>query len=537
MRRLLIIAVLILPCAVHAAWLTGWSHRASIEIDATLVDEAVPYVYVPLSNFDSTWWTAVNSTDGRDIRVTESDGETERAVYIFGFVDSGTTGTGGLLINVASYISTSVNVTLYAYVGNGSATMPAVGDTYGRNAVFDANTAAFYFPGMTTTDLTGSGFDLTAVNTPTTAASDIEGLTAADYTSASSQYHKHEGGVVAPYPVSLETRFYPDTNANGPQILTLSNHTNYTALDSISQRASGANILIRTQNAGATADSSAVAISTWRGAWNTRDATTGTTRTYVDGAASGTSATTIATPTITRLGIAALQNAGGWSSYWDGKVAYAAIHDVARSANYISTVNNYWTNASFSTHGTTEAAPSGGGETDWLEFTAVTSSTGWTNPTNALTSLASAATDDIPDTTSSAALILTDLDGAASEVTGQTITGIEFEISATGEDGGGPELYDDVLRVYDAGAVGTDFGIGTQWTDSSIVTRHYGGAGNMLGTSLVDTDITASTFGITMTFLSDGNQPALMSVYRVRVKIYYNGGGEAGDETNFFFGG
>lgn len=173
--------------------------------------------------------------------------------------------------------------------------------------------------------------------------------------------------------------------------------------------------------------------------------------------------------------------------------------------------------------------------TDWLEFTAVTSSTGWTNASNALTSLANSATDDIPDGDSSAALILTDLDGAASEVTGQTITGIEFEISATGEDAGSRELYDDVLRVYDAGAVGTDFGIATQWTDASVVTRYYGGAGNMLGTTITDTDITASTFGITMTFLSDGTDPALMSVYRVRVRIYYGTGGDT--NGSFFFGG
>jgi len=275
------------------------------------------------------------------------------------------------------------------------------------------------------------------------------------------------------------------------------------------------------------------AANSWYHAALVQKSSSGTTL-YANGGVEGTSATSVNDPAFDQVGIG-INASNTLDKPFSGKIAMGAVHTAERSTNYWSTVNSYWTSASFSTHGVSEAEPSAG-ETEWLEFTTVTSSTGWTNPANALASLLNAATDDVPDGTSTNALILTDLGGAASEVTGQTITGIEFEILAQGEDAGARELYDDVLRVYDAGAVGTDFGIGTQWTDGSTVTRYYGGAGNMLGTTIVDTDITASTFGITMTFASDGTEPALMSIYRVRVRFFYGAGGSSNDGS-FFFGG
>ena len=127
------------------------------------------------------------------------------------------------------------------------------------------------------------------------------------------------------------------------------------------------------------------------------------------------------------------------------------------------------------------------------------------------------------------------LDGAAAEVTGETINGIQIEIVATGEDASTRGLYDNSIRLVIGGtASGTNKASGSQWTDTDLVTRTYGGATDLWGLTLDDTDITAADFGIAMVFEDDGpTEAALMSVYRVRVKIWY---GEAvTTNTSSFF--
>jgi hypothetical protein len=196
MRRLLLIAALCLPWLAHPAP----THYVDIEIDATKVDEAIPVIPVFLSPGDTTFWSTV--TGANDVVFYDETGSTALDFYRVAFTDSGTTGTGLFLVNVDGIISASTNETIRVYFGDGSAT-----DQSDGAATFTGTSiAAFYLPGMTTTDITGNGYNLTAVNTPGTAASDIEGVTAATYASASSQYHYVNSSVISGFPFSIETR-------------------------------------------------------------------------------------------------------------------------------------------------------------------------------------------------------------------------------------------------------------------------------------------------------------------------------------------
>lgn len=531
MRRLLCLTALLLALPVLAApWDLG-PKRVRVEFPAQAADTGV--VLFPLALMPAEFWSTVNATDGRDVRVTADDADTQVPLHLIGFDQSNTWGW----VRAADAVATGGGNAIVIYWGDGTATMPLADSTYGSENAYDANIAAAWtFVGGSLVDHTSNGFTLTNNNSTPTASGPFDGLGAFQFTAASSQYLSLASTVVSTWPISIAAWFKTPGTVNFGRIASLNKTSNFnntiglatTTTPQLYVEAQGDSGTNSTILAG-----SSISTGTWYLGVASRDAAVGTTSSTVVDNDTQTETTTIATADLNRFTVGARYRSGA-GSYSSDTVGPVEVHNSVRSADYWTTYENMMANsATVFTVGAVENEPTGG-VTDWLEFTTITSSTGWTNASNALTSLITAATDDIPDGTSSNALILTDLDGAASEVTGQTITGIEFEISATGEDAGARELYDDVLRVYDAGAVGTDFGIGTIWTDNSIVTRTYGGAGNMLGTSLTDTDITASTFGITMTFLSDGTDPALMSIYRVRVRIYY-GTPPVGTDGSFFY--
>ena len=118
------------------AWYDGsWSYRIEVTADAAEVDSDIGYACLPLSKMPSEFWANVNATDGRDIRVTTSDGSTEVAVEIVNF-DSGT--ETGLLLWAATH-NTSSDESWFVYYGNGSATMPAIDSTYGAENAYPSN--------------------------------------------------------------------------------------------------------------------------------------------------------------------------------------------------------------------------------------------------------------------------------------------------------------------------------------------------------------------------------------------------------------
>lgn len=518
MRRFLAIALL-LCSPTWAAWYNAsWSHRAEVEIDATYVDEAVPVIPVFLGALDSTWHTAVQA-DADDIIVTQSDGTTELDYYLVNY-DAGSD-IGCIMVNVDGYISTSNNVSIYVYAGNSGASAASTTSTFTSTGY-----VGVYFPGKSTNDATTGGRNLTAVNTPGTAAVAALEFDAATY-DGSSSHHVYEGTpAVTAVPLTMETIAAPDTTTSGQRfIFSISNSassTNYVAPYQ-SGTTAGMEIVGNFGSISRSTISTTLSASTYEYVSGTRNATSGTTWVY-DNATSASNATAInALSGVNRTTIGGLNFSGGFAVKYDGAVAYAAISDEVRSADYVATMYDAWFTSAFRTYGATEAQPSG--DTGYLEFTAAATSAGggstnWTSASNALTSLATAATADIPDGGLSYQLNLTDASAALTGLLDE-ITQIDIELIATGEDAGSEELVDANIQLIIGGSLsGNNKADLVSWTDTSQVTKTYTWKPANGDTMPTPAQVDASNFGISLQFYSQGGATALMSVYRARVRIY-----------------
>lgn len=121
------------------AWFdSNWQYRSSLDINNGLVHGTLTDfpVFLDLSKIDNnhTFWFAVNS-DGSDIRITESDGETEVAREVESIDTSNKTGEVHFLAEGDS-LGTNRNNIYYIYYGNGSASAHSEGDTHGKNNVW-----------------------------------------------------------------------------------------------------------------------------------------------------------------------------------------------------------------------------------------------------------------------------------------------------------------------------------------------------------------------------------------------------------------
>lgn len=536
MKRIALALLLLagLWCAPAEAWLTGYGYRVTVTIDATLVDEAIPVIPVYGSAGDTTFW-GNQDTGGASLRPTETD-DTLLPYYLFDtYTDSGTTGTFCMLVNVSSIISTSVDADFYIYFSNAGAS-----DASSGSDVFSGtNIVAFYPFNGDANDITGSGPTLSLTGSATHSVSGpVEGCDAVSLGS-SSDYYLSTTTPVTGFPYTMTAWALPDNDTGiavigglGDSAVNDENLSVYfvgnTAGDptrAVHYGDNNTNSTVSTTND--------FAGSTWYYVSTSRDSTTsGTTIITSNGANAGTDTTNLDAPSFTRLGIGVQPRNSLYSGGGAGRdLAMVAFHSVARSQNYMSTDYNAWSGLLL-TWGASEAQPATG-DTGWVELTAATTTAAsgnvdWSNPSNALTSLASAATADVPDTQLTYRLDLTNAGGALSEVTGYTILGVAVEVSATGEDTASFELYDSLISLIVGGSVtGNNKSTVTQWTDASINTREYGGSTDTWGLSLTDTQLTASNFGVALQFSSDGGSgPALMSVYRVRVRVYYDVGGD-----------
>jgi len=139
-------------------WLTGWSHRVKITIDPSEVSGTLTdfVTAVNLGDLPAGFHTAVK-TNGADIRVTKSDGDTEVARDV-SFYDSAN--DEGALYFLADSVSPSVDTSFYIYYGNAGASDYAVGATLGRNAVwadYEIVTPLDTVPTASLVDHTGNG--------------------------------------------------------------------------------------------------------------------------------------------------------------------------------------------------------------------------------------------------------------------------------------------------------------------------------------------------------------------------------------------
>ena len=125
-------------------WLgEAWTKRMRISINASQVNGSVSNfpVYINLSHMPDSFFDDC-LTNGADLRVTKSDGTTEVAREV---VWLNKTSNGGELHFVANgTLSNASNGVFYLYYGNGSATEPAAGATYGKNNVWVNNYAGVW---------------------------------------------------------------------------------------------------------------------------------------------------------------------------------------------------------------------------------------------------------------------------------------------------------------------------------------------------------------------------------------------------------
>lgn len=326
-----------------------WTKRATITIDSTYVDEAVPVIPVYLSGLDDTWWSNV-ATDGKDIRITQDDGTTRRDYYLVS-IDT-TAKTGLLMINVDGYISTSVNKDLYIYCGNASAIASSSQTTF-----VDTGYVGVYFPGVSLNDAVSTR-NLTAVGTPGTTSSAAYEVNAATY-DGSSQYHYYTGTMgVTTYPFSLECIGTKTNDTSSYQtFFALTNSASSVGVNDarIVPRASHSRLYVFVDDSAATSSQTnfyPVTFGSPQYTVLTRNAATGTTNAYLNGSLLSDT-TTLTTLTVNTLSIGASKNAT-LSAYLSGNVVFTAISNEVRSSNYVSTMLDAWNTAGFRTYSATE---------------------------------------------------------------------------------------------------------------------------------------------------------------------------------------
>jgi len=106
-------------------WLAGWTYRAAVTIDADQVGTggvANFPVLLTAANMPATMWAQLANADGRDLRVTSSDGTTVLNHELVSITPA--TPALEMWVSVPSVASAS-DTTLYLYWGNSAATMPS----------------------------------------------------------------------------------------------------------------------------------------------------------------------------------------------------------------------------------------------------------------------------------------------------------------------------------------------------------------------------------------------------------------------------
>ncbi len=147
------------------AWYNGnWLYRQKITIDDSKVSSTETNfpVYVNLDDLPDSFFASVKA-DGGDIRVTNSDGETELPREV---VEISTGSKTGELWFKADTLPSTSNSDWYLYYGNSSASEPSTSATYGRNnvwtngfvGVWHLNSNSGTMPNSTSTSADGTSY-------------------------------------------------------------------------------------------------------------------------------------------------------------------------------------------------------------------------------------------------------------------------------------------------------------------------------------------------------------------------------------------
>ncbi len=141
-----------------------WLKRIKISIDESQVKSNLTDfpVYVDLSDLSGTNFFNYVKSDGSDIRITTSSGDTEIPREIV-FIDT-LNQKGEIHFKADGTLSGSANTDFYIYYDNASATEPAEGSTYGAQNVWTNNFSAVWHMAQTPAASVMSLFDSTANN-------------------------------------------------------------------------------------------------------------------------------------------------------------------------------------------------------------------------------------------------------------------------------------------------------------------------------------------------------------------------------------
>jgi hypothetical protein len=311
-----------------------------------------------LSGFDSTWWANVQA-DGDDIRVTEDDDTTERDYYLAN-INTGTP-EGCIIVNVDGYASASVDVDLRVWIGNSGASAASTTSTFTGTGY-----VGVWFPGESTNDATTGGRNLTAVNMPGTAAVSALEFDAATY-NGTTQYHWYNGSISSSKDITLESISYTTDASKLQNVLGMSNGTNTQVALGIVFAGNVATDPVRFNVRDATGGSivstdtsTGYSTSAWTYIAGQNDSSGPTGRAWINGGSAGTGTGKNGTLTTSVLAIGSWRGSGVYD-YLKGRIAWAAISDEVRSADYVATMYDAWFTSAFRTYGATEAT--GGGAT------------------------------------------------------------------------------------------------------------------------------------------------------------------------------
>lgn len=503
MKRACLILALILAPISFADWAAdrdGSDGYVTVTTLASVIDEAIPFVYVKLSDLPADFHTSMSSssdTDGKTIRVSTSDGATQLACVPIG-VNTGT--DTGALFFLGTGMSASSDVDYRIYVGNDSLTMPTAGGGMGEQAVFAAY-AGLYFPGVDTRDFTSGGRTLTAVASPGTTASGMEGVTAATY-NGTTQYHYNSGTqALTTWPITLECYGKPAAVTNRMFLFGLGTSPSNNEVAHIDMDGTTGGDPVRSffrgPNNVLSASTASVGFSSGTDivVVVSRDANTGTSKTYVNGGSLGTDTTSVNTPTLTRLSIGGLYRSS-FSLPFDGSVAIAILSSSVRSADFVATQYDNLNGDLYSVGTWTTLDSCNSGTIGWVLLqTAGQSSTAdvdWIDITNPLiddATFAYCTVSDAPTVTEYLYLTnplygITPPAGAVSYTVYLRVKGYR------GNSSGGDRLYDETIQFIDE--TGTRIGsnlakTSEDWT-TSATTREYTVTGHTFDGTEFDAD-------------------------------------------------
>lgn len=122
---------------------TAFDQRIAVTVDGSEVPGPLTNfpLYVDLSTLGAGFWAGVQS-NGRDIRVTSGDGQTELP---YDLVTIDTAAQTGELHLLADSVSSTADTTFYVYFDNPLAVAPAADSTYGSEAVWHEYEAVYHF--------------------------------------------------------------------------------------------------------------------------------------------------------------------------------------------------------------------------------------------------------------------------------------------------------------------------------------------------------------------------------------------------------